>query len=418
MTRFTFRIIAILIVLLLLTPARSMAILLAPILVWLLQKIHPFQLPKGTFPLFLIWVLSSILGIIAEYTTFESVLLAAVIFLPMLVFQFADPKIYRTQIESNFQWISKFYLLVLMSINIIGGWVWLSRSGDTWGTAYGMHYEFVHGLSMVNIMTTLYLAVKFFSKERDLKTTLLLAFFTISIFGCQYGLGYICLFTAALLFFLIMKQIKMFLGAGIIIGIAFWALSLDTFQYERSNILRAESNDGDARKVEMAYDFIHLLKNDNYFFLIGTGPGGYNSRTTLTLSDGRSNLIKSFLGEVMPPYYTKYIHPLWNDSFVSMERYTDGTRNKPYSSFVSIWAEHGIFFFLIFCGMVFKNFQVLYHYRHKNELIFRYLLLLDLFMLISMISHLWLETSEFLVYALIRFTMLAKLKTDNKKNLA
>lgn len=418
MKQFSFRIITILIVLLLLTPARVAAILLAPLLLWLLRQLHPYRIQKGALPLLSIWIISSILGIIAENTTIQSTLLALIICLPMLTLMFAVPMNNKTQLLANIQWISKVFILVLIVINMIGGIIWFNIGGDEWGTAYGTHYEYVHGLAMVNIMIVLYLGIKFFSSERNIKTSFLLLFFCISIFGCQYGLGYICLFTSLLIFLIMMRRFKMLLGAGVVIGLTLFIFSLDAFQYERSNILRAERNDGDTRKLEMAYDFIDLLKNDTNFLLIGTGAGGYNSRTTLTLSHGKDNAVKSFLGEVMPPYYSQYIHPLWNDSFVSMESYTDGTRNKPYSSFVSIWAEHGIFFFLIFCGMVFKNFQVLYHYRHKNELIFRYLLLLDLFMLISMISHLWLETSEFLVYALIRFTMLAKLKTDNKKNLA
>lgn len=408
--RYTIRFIIVLIVLILLTPARSIAIILSPLFLWLLYGLQSFRISLWDLRLLGVWLFSSIIGILAGTTTLPSVVLATIIFLPMIFLQFANPTRSRCLVLSNIKWISKTFTVVLILINVIGGIVWLKVGGDEWGAAYGRHYEYVHGLAMINIMMALYQGVKFFSGERDLRTIGLLLFFGISIFGCQYGLGYLCLFTTLLIFFILMRRFKMLLGAGVLIGISIFVLSLDAFEYERNNIIRADQNDGDARKVEMYFNFANHLKNDRLFFLLGTGAGGYNSRTTLTLSQGRNNVIKSVFGEVMPPYYTKYIHPLWNDSFVSMEAYTDGTRNKPYSSIVSIWAEHGIFFFLIFCIMVFKNFRVIYQYKSRNEIIFRFLLLLDLFMLVSMVSHMWLETSEFLVYGLMRFTMLTKLK--------
>jgi hypothetical protein len=189
-------------------------------------------------------------------------------------------------------------------------------------------------------------------------------------------------------------------------------LTLDAFKYEQANIMKAKSNSNDARKIEMFTDFFNNVSHNITLCVAGTGAGGYNSRSALILSPDFTNPLKNILGTSTPPYFKKYIYKLWNKKIVSQSSFTDGTRNKPYSSMVALWAEHGMFFFVLFCSLLYKNYKDLTKYKKKQEFLYQYILLLDLFMIVSLVSHLWLETSEFMVYALMRFVCLAKMTNE------
>lgn len=107
-------------------------------------------------------------------------------------------------------------------------------------------------------------------------------------------------------------------------------------------------NQEDARKVLMFYETGNLYKENLLIPILGTGPGGYNSRSAVLLSGDSDNIFTKILGHQYPVFYQKNIYILWNKDFVSQDSYTDGTRNKPYSSFVAIFCEHGLIFGVIF----------------------------------------------------------------------
>ena len=266
--------------------------------------------------------------------------------------------------------------------------------------------------SVMYIYVLFYLGLQLFHGKRDLKTIALFTFFLVSLFGCQYGLGMICLFVSVLAYLLISGRFKTVALALIITMLGSWLLTLDAFKYEQANIMKAKSNSNDARKIEMFTDFFNNVSHNITLCVAGTGAGGYNSRSALILSPDFTNPLKNILGTSTPPYFKKYIYKLWNKKIVSQSSFTDGTRNKPYSSMVALWAEHGMFFFVLFCSLLYKNYKDLTKYKKKQEFLYQYILLLDLFMIVSLVSHLWLETSEFMVYALMRFVCLAKMTNE------
>lgn len=400
------------VLILLLTPLRSAAIIVSPLILLFLHSIHPFKDWHEVRWLILLWLFTAIVGMSEGTTSWKNVLVSAVIFVPMLYILFARPIVRKSFIVTHFDYIKKVFISILVVINILGFQHWFKYGMDAMEFAYSKHYEGVHGLAMINIFVVLYLGVRLWKGERDKKTVALFVFFAAAIFCCQYGLGMICLFVSLMAFMLLMRKLKLFLSALAVAAVGIWLLSLDAFNYERENIMKAEAGE-DARKVIMFQDFYHCVTTDLNFCLVGTGAGGYNSRSALLLSHDYNNPLKSLLGSSSPPHFKKYIESLWNSNIVDFEKHTDGTRNKPYSSMVAIWAEQGIFFFIVFLLLLRKNYRYLNLYRDGNGL-YEYVLLLDVFMTVSLISHLWLECSEFIVYCLIRYSCLTQLSCNKE----
>ena len=401
-----------LLLLLLLTPFRAITIVLSPLIVFFYYRRFHVRLgqQRRFAALFVLFFISSGFGLIGGTTSLYSVVLSCVICLPMYFMLFGEP----VGVASHDFMKKKFatpFMIMLVAVNLLGLCYWLFHGGgDEYGWAYGRHYEYVHGLAMIDSFIFLYYVIKLLYGHLSKKEWYLFIFISISLIACGYGLGFICLFLTFLVFLLFMGRSKSLIIL-LALGLSAYAVSQSSFfYYERRNITKVIHR-VDIRKLTMFEDFFKLVKDDPQILLLGTGPGGYNSRSTFLLCGDNENFINKALGNVEPPYYKKYIYPLWNNSFVSQEAFTDGTRNKPYSNFVSIWAEQGLFFLAIVIIMYYYLIKRLKRYQ-KHRVGYHFLLALDTFMIISLISHLWLETTEFMVYCLIRYYMLLSLKNE------
>ena len=398
---------------LLLSPARAITVFLLPLIMYLLiPRFHSHLKYKQCIAILMtIYVLSSLYGLATETTSLGGVILSSIIFLPMILFLFYEPSCSIDKKEL-YNKLAKPFLYFLLAIDILGCIYKLSHGGvDDYGWAYGKHYEYVHGLAMINTFVFLWFVMKLLYSHLSRKEWLIFGMIAISIIGCGYGLGIICLFlTFVVLLCRLGKRKSLLVLCLLLIGV-YEVSKSPNLEYERENIALAMDN-VDVRKITMFHEFISLLKDDNQIFIIGTGPGGYNSRSALLLSGDNQNFVNKALGNIQPVYYKKYIYPLWNRTFVSQAAHTDGTRNKPFSSFVSIWAELGVFFLALFAFIYVRQIRQLRKYkRHKVE--YYFLLSLDIFMVISLISHLWFETTEFMIYCLIRFFTIMSLKSEH-----
>ncbi len=398
---------------LLLSPARAITVFLLPLIIYLLiPRFHSHLKYKQCIAILMtIYVLSSLYGLGTETTSLGGVILSSIIFLPMILFLFYEPSCSIDKKEL-YNKLAKPFLYFLLAIDILGCIYKLSHGGvDDYGWAYGKHYEYVHGLAMINTFVFLWFVMKLLYSHLSRKEWLIFGMIAISIIGCGYGLGIICLFlTFVVLLCRLGKRKSLLVLCLLLIGV-YEVSKSPHLEYERENIALAMDN-VDVRKITMFHEFISLLKDDNQIFIIGTGPGGYNSRSALLLSGDNQNFVNKTLGNIQPVYYKKYIYPLWNRTFVSQAAHTDGTRNKPFSSFVSIWAELGVFFLALFSFIYVRQIRQLRKYkRHKVE--YYFLLSLDIFMVISLISHLWFETTEFMIYCLIRFFTIMSLKSEH-----
>ena len=366
----------------------------------------------------LLMVVSTIIGLLRGTTDVSHVVLSFWILLPIFLLLFSEPHNINPVLIMLLPYMKRMFLYILFAINIIGAYSWMtSPKIDMFGYGYGMnHYETVHGLAMVDTYFLLYFIIRGFTNGFNRQRVLCISFFIFCIYGCQYGLGLICLFVTFIVMLIYAKQVKSLLTLCLILLIGIYALNTETFAYERENIEKAQKGE-DSRKVTMFMDFLKVQTENIDIVLFGTGAGGYNSRTANLLSRDTRNVFTDLLGNKnQPPYYKKYIYPLWNKSFVSQASHTDGTRNKPYSNLVSLWAEFGIVFFIVFVWLYYKQIKKVLQYRYCHRFESTYLLALDVFMIVSLISHLWLETSEFVLYCLIRWMMMVQIKYTDESS--
>lgn len=404
--------ICLLFVALTLTPLRAAMIVILPLFVHYCNKIQPLKYAREIRILILLMVTSSIIGLLHGTTDVSHIVLSFWILLPIFLLLFSEPDNINPVFIKLLPYIKRMFLYILFVINIIGAYSWLtSPKIDMFGFGYGMnHYETVHGLAMIDTYFLLYFIISGFTNGFNRQRVLCILFFLFCIYGCQYGLGLICLFITFIVMLIYAKQLKSLLVLCIVLLIGIYALNTETFAYERENIEKAQKGE-DSRKVTMFMDFLKIQTENIDIVLFGTGAGGYNSRTTNLLSRDTKNIFTYLLGnESQPPYYKKYIYPLWNKNFVSQASHTDGTRNKPYSNLISLWAEFGIVFFIVFVWLYYKQMKKVLQYKYSHHFESTYLLALDVFMIVSLISHLWLETSEFVLYCLIRLMIMVQIK--------
>ena len=177
--------------------------------------------------------------------------------------------------------------------------------------------------------------------------------------------------------------------------------------------MSAEDAQDNARKRVMYSNFFDLMYSDFSVDVIGVGPGGYNSRICFLLNDDSDNIFTTVLGHHMPPYHKNDIYPLWNRAFVSFEAFTDGARNKPFSSIVAFGAEAGLIFLFLFSLFWFRSMNTFRKLSRKDG-DYLYLFLLNVFMFLLLITEYWFESSEFILFLIIQNTLIANKMSNNR----
>uniref|UniRef100_A0AB33JG36 O-antigen ligase family protein n=1 Tax=Prevotella sp. GTC17260 TaxID=3236796 RepID=A0AB33JG36_9BACT len=385
--------------LLFLTPARAAIILILPLILFIINRYIPLEYNKSVVRTFIaIVIVSGIYNMIAGNTSTPYYLLSLWLVTPTVFLLFSNPKRYIPQISLD-DFIGK-TLWILYAIDLIGLYYRLKEGGqDEFGTGYGRHYEYVHGLAIINVLYALYFLNSVLKRKRTWKSLVKL-FITIAAFAlCDYGLGYIILFVSLIIWLLAKKQFKYVFFIALLIAGGAFMLTLDTFEYERENIYNARNNQGDARKVIMFLNTRNVESESFTIPLVGTGPGSYNSRALVLILSKNSPLYAFFDGQY-PPYYYKYIYPLWNERFVSQDDYTDGTRNQPFSSAIALAIEYGLILFLIVAYFWIKEIRK-YNQEGKQDEVADYLNMINIFMLVACCFHEWAICTEFFYFLII-----------------
>lgn len=99
------------------------------------------------------------------------------------------------------------------------------------------------------------------------------------------------------------------------------------------------------RKVQAMQAWFGFMKSDLVTALGGLGPGTVNSRVSffLTGSYSGNKTVNALVPVRQPLFAAAYIHPLWSPEVLAI-RYSDGTRNQPFSSLLALFAEYGLVF--------------------------------------------------------------------------
>lgn len=243
---------------------------------------------------------------------------------------------------------------------------------DSFTGLYGSSGFGSHTLSIINLMVSVY----YFYSKKYFKFML---FLICGILGF-YGLGLMVFLLAFFLVFLsnlykYWRTFAMVVLSGLMAAYSLYIFNPENFRYLEKNINYAQLVIDDysyEKQMKTANDtlitrvprFITFLDgsqkrffNDPKVFLIGTSPGGYNSRVAFYFNgDFMTNkFIKNNFNN-RTEYHKEDIFPLLNRKYIERP-YNDGTRNQTFSSLVSILLEYGFFVGGIFLFWFFSKIR-------------------------------------------------------------
>ena len=360
------------------------------------------------------------IGLLRGYVDFANVVLYLWICFPIIYLLFGDVK---GSVSSAVSWDALFrslrwWLIIIDVCGFICRFI-IFRTVDDFGFAYGTHFKGVSGLCVVNAFMVLYYLSHLLRSEVSKSNINNFLFFFCSFIFCYSGLTAITFVITIIIYFILNIKPKNLIKAVILFLFGLIVLmysAKEIIYYNIRNVelfMSAEDAQDNARKRVMYSNFFDLMYSDFSVDVIGVGPGGYNSRICFLLNDDSDNIFTTVLGHHMPPYHKNDIYPLWNRAFVSFEAFTDGARNKPFSSIVAFGAEAGLIFLFLFSLFWFRSMNTFRKLSRKDG-DYLYLFLLNVFMFLLLITEYWFESSEFILFLIIQNTLIANKMSNNR----
>ena len=320
------------------------------------------------------------------------------------------------------------FIVVMMVINNLIGMVQyiIYRNDDAFIGLYGTHGIGAHGLGIINGIMFLYYLIKFKNLPRW-STLPFLLFFLVSFILSFFGLALVLMVCSFFLFYFlfqfrltrIIKIIPLiFLTAGIL-----YFSSAKTFNYNY-NIMEKTfetlstgdfSEEGEMpRKLTLYYNYLAIFSNDIKYFLFGVGPGTFNSRVSFLLNGIYSqNMLVKLIGDRESALASEYVFPLWDNEILSV-RFSDGTRNQPFSSIIALLAEYGFIFtfglFILILGKLKSIIRKLNSHLKEESSYFRlkeliikkeFLIISGIFIFLMSLTGNLFEHTEILLYIVI-----------------
>lgn len=354
------------------------------------------------------------------------------IFSPFVVLQLRPSKNISLNIEyfdSFIKIFSRVLLIVNISAIIYAVFVlWKAEYPDDVFTGlYGKSGFGSHSLSIINLAVSVY----YFQIKR--KKTFIF-FFISGVLGF-YGLGLLMFLITIVVLNIpyLLKKVKIVLSGVLIFVSIVWVIYLTnpqnidyillnfkdvsrvftTYRYEDE---MEKVKNYDRTFVPRYFTFIdgtrRLLFSDAKVFLLGTSPGGYNSRTAFYLNGDfiQKDFVKNHFSE-NTQYHEEYVLPILNRKLLEAQRWNDGTRNQPFSSIISIFLEYGIligglYLFLFY----FKARKIIKNTEKQNQKGFLKFLLIFLGFLLTVQNYM--EYPEIIIFFILCFKLM---DVDNAK---
>lgn len=407
-----------------LTPLRALTTYIMPLFVVIFMLNAKIKLDIKSKCFITFAFISILLGLIQQTTYIQNVIDYCWRYIPIMIFALT---LYRMKNYNKFD-LDRFVAIsgkVLIIIDVLGylSYFFTNSGEDGFGKAYTTHFQGVHGLAMINSIYFFY----YFSKltyEYKKETLIKSLFFFVSFFFCFYGLGFVLFIFCMLLFLLLryvkkLKQLILIIVVATISAITINKINPHFFEYTLINLTIEDEDDLEQRrKILLFVNYSEYFKNEFPLSIIGTGPGGFCSRTAFNFNIDGGNKVANLLGHTMPVHHENYVYPLRNRFVTSYEEGTDGTRNQPFSSFLSILAELGVVPAIIFWGF-YMTLIINFYIKYKQHYLYTYLFLANLFFMICSFAEMWIESTEFLfflIFNLIVYSNILKQKYDSKNN--
>ncbi|PWD97688.1 hypothetical protein [Marinilabilia rubra] len=409
---------------------RGTLLMLIPLLPALLYIIFPFRLKKQIIPIFLLSLISSGYGVLFGYNNFENVIFSIILLFSVLMIAFSSPVNLGTKpIIKDWNNLLSYTLKVVFVFMFINNSLGIIQyflnpfnhypQEDAFIGIYGRHGIAHHGLAILNGYFVLFYVSQLVSAEKrqakKAKNIILLLYFSLSHFLCFYGLGLIILLLSIVIYTLIKSlSVKLFfklafIGTGIIFIFSYFFSDVYSYMTENINYLTVLFSDFDYDSVYIPGKirawiryFTDFVGEELGLVLFGTGPGGFNSRVSFLLNSDSSNLFVKIFGTSMPAFHDTLIHPLWDMSIISMDKYNDGSRNQPFSSLLSLTSEYGIIFTITLFVMLKKEINRVSELIEDNRLK-GFIILSVIYIFLNVIFDNFIEFSEFWVFIVFLF---------------
>ncbi|MBS2210213.1 hypothetical protein KEM09_02305 [Carboxylicivirga mesophila] len=389
------------------------------------------------------WILplcsiSVLYGYLNGYNNLSNISLSIIYLGSLLLIIFSSPKSNPLTINvTQLKKVEKVSISILLGILILNNILGIIQfvfnpfnhypRDDAFIGIYGRHGVAQHGLAILNGFFVMYYMIKIFNGSKKSVIDIgYLIFFLISHVLCFYGLGFLMLL-CVIFIYIVYKYISFKNVIRIILGgicglymFAYFFSGVYDYMAENINYLFRLLGDVDYDavyipgkiRVWMAY-FDEYINGNLGLFLFGTGPGGFNSRVSFLLNADSSNLLVKVLGNSMPHLHKEVIHPIWDMSVISMDKYNDGTRNQPFSSIVALLSEYGVIFTVILFRLLYLEIKRIAN-KVNNSTLKDFICLGSIYVFINMILDNFFEFSE--CWAFFLFLFFIKINIIIKEN--
>lgn len=358
-------IVLILIAVLTCTFLRASLLIIYPLVVLFASVFFRLRL-SNTFIFLLVLVLISLFASFFGHAFFRYKFLSLFYMIPFLLLLFSNPVPQGIDKPSYLSTFIKAVTAVAV-VNDLIGFVQVfinAKSDDSFLGIYSQFSISVNGLMLVNTLLFFYYLVQFIYKKGFINLSLCLFFLACSMLGF-YGAGLvICIIAFLIAFFrasetAIVKTVV--ISTLVILGVYFALLWLKplVLEYNLANIRKISSFDvnNGPRKIKSFYNYGTSYPKDIKDFLLGSGPGTFNSRTAFLVGSPSYFSSVSIVKDDNQPYYFKnYAYTLWNEQNTVQALYLDGFRNQPFSSVLSFLGEYGLIFSLAFFVLYYYYF--------------------------------------------------------------
>ena len=345
---------------------RNFLVPLYPVLVFLLFIVLKLKISESDLLFVLVLVSVAFVSSLIEGFYLPKILFSLYLILPSYFLVVARTS-YLPSLRGHFLFTSFFkksaIILIVVNISALIYYFFLVDTSthnyeDSFTGLFGSAGFGSHTLSLVNLIFSV-----FFLYRR--KIWHFLFFLVCGVMGF-YGLGLVMFAITFMILYAseIFKQWKALLALFItflVIGLVINTFNARNLKYIEKNIKQAmlvfesydyqdEMNKSKRLEVTEIPRFITFLDgtrqrvfNDLKVFIVGTGPGGYNSRTAFYFNGDfvQNEWFKNNFAD-RSKYHEEDIFPLIN-SKLRKRPFNDGTRNQTFSSIIAMLLEYGIF---------------------------------------------------------------------------
>lgn len=367
----------------------------------------------------------------------ENYVFSLYLILPIFLFLTSKVKDISYSINGSlFKKVFKYFTIILAIVNVsafIYSQFMISGNQnfeDSFTGLYGNTGLGSHTLSIINLGVSVY----YFYHN---KTFRFLFFLICGVLGF-YGLGLIAFVIAFSLVFLsnilkYWKAIFLTIVSILVVLISIYLINPKNFRYFQKNINYAQlavneySYQDEMEKViefkiTKVPRFITFIDgaqkrffSDVKVFMIGTSPGGYNSRVAFFFNGDfmTNNFIKNKFDN-RSKYHQEDVFPLLNRDLLARP-YNDGTRNQTFSSIITILLEYGFFIGIIYLLWFFNKIKsIRKETSFKNKQLSQYIKFLGFYLFVLFFFQNYLEYPE-IVLPIILFIKAIEIDNHNEK---